>query len=121
MSFRTGDRVAGKIAIVTGAAAGIGRASALRLAQEGALVCLSDINQAGAENGAAEIHAGGGEALSLAHDAAEEADWRRVIDATLERFGGLDILVNNAGIAFAAGLEDTTTAQWHRIMAVNVD
>ena len=75
----------------------------------------------GGQNGAAEIHAGGGEALSLAHDAAEEADWRRVIDATLERFGGLDILVNNAGIAFAAGLEDTTTAQWHRIMAVNVD
>ena len=121
MSFRTGDRVAGKIAIVTGAAAGIGRASALRLAQEGALVCLSDIDQSGAEKGAAEIRACGGEALSLAHNVAEEVDWRRVIDATLERFGGLNILVNNAGIAFAAGLEDTTTEQWRGIMAVNVD
>ena len=121
MSFRAGDRVAGKIAIVTGAAAGIGRASALRLAQEGALVCLSDIDQSGAEKGAAEIRACGGEALSLAHNVAEEVDWRRVIDATLERFGGLNILVNNAGIAFAAGLEDTTTEQWRGIMAVNVD
>ena len=55
------------------------------------------------------------------HDVAEEADWRRVIDVTVERFGGLNILVNNAGIAFASSLEDTTTEQWHRIMAVNVD
>jgi len=121
MSFRTGDRVVGKIAIVTGAAAGIGRASALRLAQEGALVCLSDIDQAGVEKAAAEIRDGGGEAFSVAHDVAEEANWRRAIDATLERFGGLNIQVNNAGIAFAAGLEDTTTEQWRRIMAVNVD
>ena len=121
MSFRTGGRVSGHIAIVTGAAAGIGRASALRLAQEGALVCLSDIDESGVEKGAAEIRTCGGDAISLVHDVAEEADWRRVIDVTVERFGGLNILVNNAGIAFASSLEDTTTEQWHRIMAVNVD
>ncbi|MDA0229524.1 MAG: glucose 1-dehydrogenase [Proteobacteria bacterium] len=121
MNFRTGDRVVGKIAIVSGAAAGIGRACARRLAQEGALVCVSDIDQVEAETLAAEIRACGGEALSLAHDVAEEVDWRRVIDTTVERFGGLNILVNNAGIAFAAGLEETTTEQWRRIMAVNVD
>ena len=121
MNFISGDRIAGKIAIVSGAAAGIGRASALRLAEEGASVCLGDIDEAGAEAAAAEIRGAGGEALALAHDVAEEADWRRVIDATVAQFGGLDILVNNAGIAFAAGIEDTTTEQWRRIMAVNVD
>ena len=114
-------RVAGKIAIVSGAAAGIGRATALRLAEEGAKVCLGDIDQAGAESCASDIRSHGSEALPLALDVAEEADWRRVIDATVAQFGGLDILVNNAGIAFAAGLEDTTTEQWRRIMAVNVD
>jgi len=114
-------RVAGKIAIVSGAAAGIGRATALRLAEEGAKICLGDIDRTGAESCAADIRARGGEAFPLALDVAEEADWRRVIDATVERFGGLDILVNNAGIAFAAGLENTTTEQWRRIMAVNVD
>ena len=114
-------RVAGKIAIVSGAAAGIGRATALRLAEEGAKICLGDIDRTGAESCAADIRARGGEAFPLALDVAEEADWRRIIDATVERFGGLDILVNNAGIAFAAGLENTTTEQWRRIMAVNVD
>ena len=121
MAQAAGGRVAGKIAIVSGAAAGIGRASAFRLAEEGAKVCLSDIDEAGAEQGAAEIRSLGGEALALAHDVAEEAAWRRVIDGTIQHFGGLDILVNNAGIAFAAGIEETTTEQWRRIMAVNVD
>ena len=114
-------RVTGKIAIVSGAAAGIGRATALRLAEEGAKICLGDIDRTGAESCAADIRARGGEAFPLALDVAEEADWRRIINATVERFGGLDILVNNAGIAFAAGLEETTTEQWRRIMAVNVD
>ena len=114
-------RVAGKIAIVSGAAAGIGRATALRLAEEGAKICLGDIDRTGAESCAADIRARGGEAFPLALDVAEEADWRRIINATVEHFGGLDILVNNAGIAFAAGLEETTTEQWRRIMAVNVD
>lgn len=114
-------RVAGKIAIVSGAAAGIGRATALRLAEEGAKICLGDIDRTGAESCAADIRARGGEAFPLALDVAEEADWHRIINATVERFGGLDILVNNAGIAFAAGLEETTTEQWRRIMAVNVD
>ena len=114
-------RVAGKIAIVSGAAAGIGRATALRLAEEGAKIYLGDIDRTGAESCAADIRARGGEAFPHALDVAEEADWRRIINATVERFGGLDILVNNAGIAFAAGLEETTTEQWRRIMAVNVD
>ena len=109
------------IAIVSGAAAGIGRATAHRLAEEGAKICLGDIDRTGAESCAADIRARGGEALPLALDVAEEADWRRIINATVEHFGGLDILVNNAGIAFAAGLEETTTEQWRRIMAVNVD
>ena len=121
MSETNSGRVAGKIAIVSGAGAGIGHATALRLAEQGAKVALGDIDRAGVEACAAEIHGLGGEALALTHDVAEEADWRRVIDTTVAQFGGLDILVNNAGIAFAAGIEDTTTEQWRRIMAVNVD
>ena len=121
MSHKIDGRVASKIAIVSGAAAGIGRASALRLAEEGAKVCVSDIDEAGGKESVALIHAVGGEACFMPLDVTKEADWRRVIDATVAQFGGLDILVNNAGIAFAAGIEETTTEQWRRIMAVNVD
>ncbi|MDP6473618.1 MAG: glucose 1-dehydrogenase [Alphaproteobacteria bacterium] len=121
MNYTTGGRVAGKIAIVSGGGAGIGRATALRLAEEGAQVCLGDIDETAAEACVEEIRTGGGAARSFVHDVAEEADWRRVIDATVAQFGGLDILVNNAGFAFAAGVEETTTEQWRRIMAVNVD
>ena len=121
MSHKIDGRVAGTIAIVSGAAAGIGRATALRLAEEGAKVCVSDIDSVGGEESVAQIHAMGREAHFMPLDVTEEADWRRVIDATVEQFGGLDILVNNAGIAFAAGIEETTTEQWRQIMAVNVD
>ena len=114
-------RVSGKVAIVTGAAAGIGRACALRLAAEGARVVVSDIDEAGAAACAGEIVAAGGEAMFITHDAASEDDWARTFAETTGAFGGLDVLVNNAGFAFAAGIEETTTEQWRSIMAVNVD
>lgn len=116
-----GNRVAGKAAIVTGAAAGIGQACAQRLAAEGARVAVTDID---AEGGAAcveKIRAAGGEAIFLPHDAASEDDWTRVVAETVAAFGGLHVLVNNAGFAFAASIEETTIEQWRKIMSVNVD
>jgi 3(or 17)beta-hydroxysteroid dehydrogenase len=109
-------RVAGKVAIVTGGASGIGAESARRLADEGARVTLTDVDQPGGRRVAVEI---GGAAAFLAHDVRVEADWQRVIADVLRRHGRLDVLLNNAGIALSATVEDTTLEQWERIHAVN--
>ena len=91
-------RLDGRVAIVTGAAQGIGAATARRLASDGAKVALADLNQAGCETVAGEIASAGGEALALACDVSNKDAVQRVVDATVERFGQLDILVNNAGV-----------------------
>jgi 3(or 17)beta-hydroxysteroid dehydrogenase len=114
-------RVEGRVAIVTGAASGIGRASALALAREGARVVLTDLEGKGAEQAAGSIKALGGEAIGLAHDVGEEAQWASVIEATKRQFGGLDILVNNAGIAGAGPLSETSAEKWRELMRVNLD
>lgn len=116
-----GNRVAGKAAIVTGAAAGIGQACAQRLAAEGARVAVTDIDAEGGATCVDKIRAAGGDAIFLPHDAASEDDWARVVAETVAAFGGLHVLVNNAGFAFAAGIEETTIEQWRGIMSVNVD
>jgi 3(or 17)beta-hydroxysteroid dehydrogenase len=109
-------RVAGKVAIVTGGASGIGAETARRLAAEGAHVTLTDVDHAGGRAVAAEI---GGGAAFLPHDVRDEAQWREVIEDVRNRRGRLDVLVNNAGIVVAATVEDTTVEQWERIQAVN--
>lgn len=116
-------RVAGRVAMVTGAAGGIGRAIACRFAQEGARLVLSDINTDLLAPMVAELEASGGEAMALSHDVREEAGWKRVMAAVEQRFGKLDILVNNAGLAAPAPtvFEDITYAQWRRVMDVNLD
>ena len=115
-------RVQDKVAIVTGAASGIGAATARLLAREGAQVVLTDLNTAEGEAVAASIRAAGAEALFLEHDAADEAAWERVIAATLTRFGRLDVLVNNAGIAGSGSPPDEQSLEdWRRLMAVNLD
>jgi NAD(P)-dependent dehydrogenase (short-subunit alcohol dehydrogenase family) len=114
-------RVAGKVALVTGAGLGLGRASSLLMASEGARLVVSDIDEGLASDTAAGIVAAGGEALALRHDVSSPEDWQAVMAAVERRFGRLDVLVNNAGIAIARNIEDTTLAEWRRTMAVNLD
>jgi 3(or 17)beta-hydroxysteroid dehydrogenase len=114
-------RVEGKVAIVTGAGSGIGRAGAIALAREGARVVATDLVQVAAEETAAAVRRNGGQALALAHDVGEEAQWTAVIDATRKAFGRLDVLVNNAGISGKGSLADTAPEDWRALMRVNLD
>ncbi|HEX9437108.1 MAG TPA: 3-oxoacyl-ACP reductase family protein [Candidatus Limnocylindria bacterium] len=113
----------GRVAIVTGAARGLGRAFSLALSDAGASVAAADIDLAGANATAEMIAAAGGQALAVAVDVSDEAATRRMADTTLERWGRIDILVNNA--ALYGGLErkpfdDITPTEWDHVMAVNL-
>jgi NAD(P)-dependent dehydrogenase (short-subunit alcohol dehydrogenase family) len=114
-------RVSGKVALVTGAAAGIGATSARALAAEGASLVLTDQDEAGVKALAAELGKSNLGAIGLKHDVTDEAGWEAVMKEALARFGRLDVLVNNAGIAFVGKTEDTTLADWRRMQAVNLD
>jgi NAD(P)-dependent dehydrogenase (short-subunit alcohol dehydrogenase family) len=110
----------GRRALITGGAAGIGRATALLLARHGAAVAIADLNEAGAHEVAAAIQADGGRAIAIGCDVTRSDDCRRAVDATVDAFGGLDILFNNAGIIRRADVVETTEDEWDRVMAVNV-
>jgi NAD(P)-dependent dehydrogenase (short-subunit alcohol dehydrogenase family) len=115
-------RVQNKIALVTGAAQGLGAATARLLAHQGAKVLLTDINVQGAEWRAAEInalHPGSTEALE--QDVTDENQWIRVIESARSRFGGLHILVNNAGVGSVANIEEETLDNWRRVHAIDLD
>ncbi len=114
-------QVSGKVALVTGGASGIGKATALTLGREGAAVMVTDLNQAGAEAVAAEIVGAGGKAQAMPQDTTDEDRWQAVIAATEAAFGKLDVLVNNAGIAIAGPIETYSLADWRKQQAVNVD
>ncbi len=116
-------RVAGKKALITGAAQGLGAAHAMRLAEEGARVLLTDLNETGAAEQAAAINAafGAGTAFSMRHDVTQEAEWQAVIAFAQDQLGGLSVLVNNAGIGVRGNIENCTLEEWHRGFAVNVD
>jgi NAD(P)-dependent dehydrogenase (short-subunit alcohol dehydrogenase family) len=110
----------GKAALVTGAAAGIGRATAERLARAGAAVAVFDRDGAGAARVVEAIGAAGGRALAVTGDVAVAADVARAVAETVAAFGGLHVLVNNAGIVRRATVVETTEEEWDRVMAVNV-
>lgn len=116
-------RLAGKIALVTGAAQGLGAAIAERLAREGARIVATDINRSGAQDTAARIDRACGEAVAVAfrHDVTSESDWRAAIEGTREAFGGLSVLVNNAGIVTMGSVEELGLDEWRKAMAVNAD
>ncbi len=110
------SRLDGKVAIITGAAGGIGAATARRFAEEGALLLLSDADGSGARRLAREL---GSRAISCAHDVASETDWQAVLAQALEAHGRVDVLVNNAGIFLAASLQDTSPEDFRRVIEVN--
>ncbi|OUI87352.1 glucose 1-dehydrogenase [Acetobacter tropicalis] len=114
-------RVDGKVAIVSGAALGIGKAAALLLAQEGASVIVGDINKEEGQKTVSEIEGKGGKALFALLDVRKEEDWKSVIEGALSRFGRLDIMVNNAGIAYSGSVESTTLEDWRRVQSINLD
>jgi 3alpha(or 20beta)-hydroxysteroid dehydrogenase len=109
-------RLEGKVAVITGAAGGIGVASARRFAEEGALLVLSDADGSGARRLAQEL---GSRATSCPHDVTREQDWEAVAAAALEGHGRIDILLNNAGVFLAAPLGETSLEQFQRVVDVN--
>jgi 3-oxoacyl-[acyl-carrier protein] reductase len=115
-----GLRLAGKVALVTGAAQGIGRAIALLLAQNGAEIVVSDINLVRAEETAKEIEGTGQRAMAMKVDVANSAEVERMVQTILERFGHIDILVNNAGIARDKLILRMTEEDWDAVLNVNL-
>jgi NAD(P)-dependent dehydrogenase (short-subunit alcohol dehydrogenase family) len=114
-------KLGGRVALVTGAASGIGRACAQRLAQEGASVVATDIDVQMGEDCVNQIVREGGKAVFLRHDVANEENWISAIAETKSRFGRLDVLVNNAGIAIAGQITELSLADWKRQIGINLD
>jgi NAD(P)-dependent dehydrogenase (short-subunit alcohol dehydrogenase family) len=113
-------RLAGKVGIITGAASGIGRASAALFAREGARVVAVDRNAAGVDETVAQIRAQGGQAIAVHADVSVEADVERMVAAALDAYGRLDVLFNNAAIQVFGTAPETSVADWHRIMDTNL-
>jgi 3alpha(or 20beta)-hydroxysteroid dehydrogenase len=113
-------RLAGKVALITGATGGQGAAEAELFVREGAVVALTDIDNAAGEALAKRLTNQGGKALFQVQDVASEDSWKDVVAATLSAFGGLHILVNNAGTIARQGIVATTAEAWNRTLAVNL-
>lgn len=113
-------KLSGKVAIVTGGASGIGRATALLFAREGAGVAIADVNAQTGEQVAAEVRGAGGRAFFQVADVSRAEDCRNLTSRTLAEFGRIDILFNNAGIIRRATVLDLNEENWDRVMAVNV-
>jgi NAD(P)-dependent dehydrogenase (short-subunit alcohol dehydrogenase family) len=116
-------RVAGKLALVTGAAQGLGAAQARILAREGARVLCTDINGAGAKLTAKAIdgECGAGTAFAFKHDVADPDQWVAAVEEARDKLGGLSVLVNNAGVGVRGNIETCTYDEWKRGFAINVD
>lgn len=113
-------RFEGKVAIVTGSASGMGKATAIRLASEGAKVILGDINEEGNQATAAEIDAAGGVCKAVSFNAMEEASCKALVASAVDTFGQLDIVANAAGIAGFYHLEELTNEIFDRFMSINL-
>src|SRR5512134_363470 len=112
-------RLEGRVALVTGAASGIGRATAVRLADEDSAVAVTDVQDEAGEQTAAAIRDAGGDALYVHLDVTDEASWRAAVEHVLAERGRLDILVNNAGLGDLAPIEETSLADWERTVAID--
>jgi NAD(P)-dependent dehydrogenase (short-subunit alcohol dehydrogenase family) len=113
-------RLSNKVAIITGAAVGIGKAAALLFAGEGACIVVADIDQRLGQQTAEEINSSGGQALFVKTDLTKLEDVRRLIDLTRQHYNRLDILYNNAGVNHFGRIVDTEEADWERVMNTNV-
>jgi NAD(P)-dependent dehydrogenase (short-subunit alcohol dehydrogenase family) len=107
--------------MVTGAGSGIGRATAILLAQEGATVIVCDIDDHAAEQVAGEIRDGGGAAKAAKLDVANESAWMPLVGDILNQHKRIDVLVNNAGVSFAKSIAETSLYEWQRVLRVNLD
>lgn len=112
-------KLAGKVAVITGAASGIGLATARLFAQDGAHLFLGDVDEEAGRRAAEEIEADGARADFVRTDVTSGDDVRRLIDGAVERYGKLDIIFNNAGIALAKPIPDTSEEEFDRIVAIN--
>ncbi len=119
-SQKTKGVLRGKIALITGGSSGIGKATALLFAREGAAVCVVDLDQAGGQAVIKSIGKGGGKGIFVHGDVSKAGDCEHAVKKTVSEFGGLDILVNNAGIIRRASVIETSEEEWDRVMAVNV-
>ena len=113
-------RLKSKVAVITGAAQGIGRAIALAMAQEGAKVVIADLQSEKARSAAAEVNMRGGESLSFEVNVADESSVKKLADATFGEFGRVDILVNDAGVYLKSSVVDMNEADWDRTMDINL-
>jgi NAD(P)-dependent dehydrogenase (short-subunit alcohol dehydrogenase family) len=120
MAKSAGGRLAGKVALISGGAKGQGAAETRLFVREGASVVFGDVLDDEGKKVEAEIRAAGGEATYIHLDVTREADWRAAVATAVQRYGKLTVLVNNAGILLRARIEDTSEADWDRIMAINV-
>lgn len=111
-------RIEGKVCLITGGGAGLGRADAIRLAEEGGKVVITDVNVAGGEETA---QMAGNDAIFIKHDVTDEDVWQKVLAQTASHFGKLNVLVNNAGIVVVKTVESTTTEEWRRVHAIMTD
>ena len=111
-------RIEGKVCLVTGGGAGLGRADAIRLAEEGGKVVITDVNVAGGEETA---QMAGNGAIFIRQDVTDEDRWQQVLAQTADHFGKLNVLVNNAGIVVVKTVESTTTEEWRRVHSIMTD
>lgn len=113
------NRLDGRVALITGAASGIGKATAQRLAREGAAVLITDIAAEAGEATVKEITDTGGKAAFFRHDVTSESDWEAATARAVELFGALDVVVNNAGMGDIKTIEDTTLDEWSRTIDID--
>ena len=116
-----GGRLVDKITLVTGAGSGLGKATAILFAEEGAHVYVTDLNVEAAERVAGQINENGGSATGRFQDVTDETDWAALMGEITDAHGKLDTIVNNAGIVFPGSAEETSLDDWHKMLAVNLD
>lgn len=114
-------RLENKVALITGAAQGLGKAIAVGYAREGASLAISDVNMEKLREVKKEIASSGSEVIAFELDVANEEQWKSVINEAIEKFGRLDIVVNNAGVGTHGNIETTSFEDWKKLLSINLD